>query len=269
MKLCWWGATRTLAVVDLVRKYCGCEPLRHVNPDEAIALGAALQAALKAKDQSVSDLILTDVCPHSLGVEVANRGWGGQIQPGHFSAIIDRNVVVPCSRERRFFTVADNQTEVHLRVYQGEHRRVEKNLLLGELLLPVDAGPAGEQAIDVRFSYDINGLLEVDAKIAATGLFLSKLIQLQQGVLTDEEVAQSLHRLNALKTHPREKQINQILLTRAERIFQLTLGQLRDQLEKLIRQYEFALDSQDEHKIRAATAALLSALEQLDTEETR
>lgn len=261
------GATRTLAVVDMVRKYCGREPLRHANPDEAIALGAALQAALKSKDQSVKDLILTDVCPHSLGVEVANRGWGGQIQPGHFSSIIDRNVVVPCSREKRFFTVADNQTEVRLKVYQGEHRHVEKNLLLGELSVPVDPRPAGAQAIDVRFSYDINGLLEVVAKIANTGVVQSKLIHLQQDVLSDEEVVNSLERLNALKKHPRENQTNQVLLSRADRVFQLTVGQPREQLELLIRQYEFALDSQDERQIRLAVAALLPVLEQLDNEE--
>lgn len=261
------GGTRALAVADLVRKYCGCEVLRHTNPDEAIALGAALQAALKSQDQSISDLILTDVCPHSLGVEVANRGWSGQIQTGHFSSIIDRNVVVPCSRERRFFTVSDNQTEVRLKVYQGEHRRVEKNLLLGELQISVDARPAGEQAVDVRFSYDINGLLEVIAKVAQTGLSYSKLMLPQQGVLSEKEVTQSLQRLSALKTHPREKQVNQVLLTRAERVFQMTLGQLRDQLEHLIRQYEFALDSQDERKIRAAVTTLLPLLEQLDNEE--
>ncbi|MBU0540880.1 MAG: Hsp70 family protein [Gammaproteobacteria bacterium] len=260
------GATQTRAVVDLVRKYCGCEPLRHTNPDEAIALGAALQAALKAKDESVKDLILTDVCSHSLGVEVVTKGWGGHIQSGFFSSIIDRNVVVPCSRERRFFTVIDNQTEVCLKVYQGEHRRVENNLLLGELFVAVEAQPAGEQAVDVRFSYDINGLLEVVAKVSSTGLTQSKLILLQQGVLTEEEVVESRQRLEALKTHPREKLANQILLMRAERVYQMTLGQLREHLEYLIRQYEYALDSQDERRIRVAAAALLPLLEQLDTE---
>src|SRR5262249_32816784 len=154
------GATRMPAVVDVVTGLLGKSPHSRLNPDEVVALGAAVQAGLIARDESVQDLVVTDVAPFTLGTSVSKQ-FGLEHRPGYFLPIINRNTTIPVSRVERVVTVSPNQTEVTVEIYQGESRRVEDNLLLGQFTVKgIPRGPAG-QPVDIRFTYDLNGVLEV------------------------------------------------------------------------------------------------------------
>ncbi|CAN5546760.1 molecular chaperone HscC [soil metagenome] len=137
------GATRMPLVVQRVRELFGKEPQTRFNPDEVVALGAAVQAGLVAQNNAVSEMVVTDVSPFSLGVAISKE-LGGQIRDGYFDSVIDRNTVIPVSRVKRYNTMRPNQTIITLQIYQGESRRVEENLLLGQFdVNGIPPGPAG------------------------------------------------------------------------------------------------------------------------------
>ncbi len=144
-------------------------PTAQINPDEAVALGAAVQAGLKARDSALREVVLTDVCPYTLGVDVGERLPNGTIRTGIFQPIIERNTVIPASREHLLVPIDDRQKMVELNVYQGESIDVSENIWLGKLSMPVPPGRATETQVACRFTYDINGLLEVDLFVPKTG----------------------------------------------------------------------------------------------------
>ncbi|RKG98867.1 molecular chaperone DnaK [Corallococcus sp. CA053C] len=164
------GSSRVPLVRRLVAEYFGREPREGVNPDEAVALGAALQAGLKTGAVSPArGIMLTDVCPFTLGVEV-QASAGRERVGGVFSPLIPRNTTVPVSRTETFATTADGQRAVEIRVFQGEARLVRDNILLDEYLVEgVPPAKAGAEKVAVTFTYDINGILNVTTRVASTG----------------------------------------------------------------------------------------------------
>ena len=159
------GSSRLPLVRSLAAKLLGKLPLMNINPDHAIAQGAAVQVGLMAGDSALDEVVLTDVAPYSLGVGVYNEHSGGIT----FSPIIERNTPIPASRVSDYVTVQDGQGNINLVVYQGESLRVEDNIRLGELDVKVPRAKAGVEGVDVRFTYDINGVLEVETKVHSTG----------------------------------------------------------------------------------------------------
>ncbi|MFH6601581.1 Hsp70 family protein [Ectopseudomonas khazarica] len=258
------GTTRMPLVRKLVASLFGRFPAMHLNPDEVIAQGAAVQAALKARDATLEEVVLTDVCPYSLGVEVASQ-VGGQLQSGHYLPIIERNCVVPVSRVKSVQTLRDGQKHVNVRIFQGESRLVANNIFLGELEVEVPPRPAGEVSLDIRFTYDINGLLEAQVDILLTGQSQSLVIENNPGVMTPEEIAERFSALQALKTHPRDQQVNSALMARLERLYQESLGDLREHVGVLAGHFSAVLERQDEREIREARAELLTRLDSIES----
>jgi molecular chaperone HscC len=127
------GATRMPIVRRAVTKMFGRFPSANINPDEAVARGAAIQAALKARDAALSEVVLTDVCPYTLGVEIVEQTSTGAYVAGVFSPLIERNTVVPASREHTYSTIRDNQDSVTFNIYQGESRWAKENIYLGQI----------------------------------------------------------------------------------------------------------------------------------------
>jgi molecular chaperone DnaK len=164
------GSSRIPMVQALVAEYFGKAPRHGVNPDEAIALGAAIQAGLKAGAISAQGgIMITDVCPFTLGVEVMAQA-GSQKLGGMFSPIIPRNSTVPVSKTEVYATTADGQRQVDIKVFQGEARLVKNNVYLDQYSVDgVPPGPAGREKVAVTFTYDINGILKVTTKIVSTG----------------------------------------------------------------------------------------------------
>jgi len=259
------GTTRMPLVRKLVASLFGRIPSMQLNPDQVVAQGAAAQAALQARHASLEEVVLTDVCPYTLGIETTVQQGTGY-QSGHYLPIIERNTVVPVSRSRTVSTLHDNQKLVKLEIYQGESRLVSNNIFLGELDIPVPPLKAGEVSLDVRFTYDNNGLLEAQVYLPVNGETRRLVIENNPGVLQPEEIAQRLAALEALKVHPRDQQINTLLLARLDRLYQESLGDGRDHVAALANYFQQMLDTQDEHQIRKVRSDINERLAQFEGE---
>jgi molecular chaperone HscC len=256
------GATRMPAVRKAVTRMFGRFPSNAINPDEAVAIGAAIQAGLKARDAALREIVLTDVCPYSLGVNALEQGPTG-VGAAVFSPIIERNTVIPASRLKTYWTVKEGQKQVDFRIYQGESRQLTDNIQLGELSVAVPPAPAGQVQVDVRFSYDINGLLEVDVHVPRTGERRSLVIA-DEDVMSAADLEARRKVLADLKHHPRDLEANKAALARAERCFEKFLGERRQHVARLTAQFEAVLNDQDPLLVDRARQTLLSALDALE-----
>lgn len=251
------GATRMSVVQQLVATLFGRLPYRHLDPDTIVALGAAAQAACKARDRAIEEIILTDVCPYTLGISSRRSDE----QPGAFSPIIERNTVIPASRVQRYYTTHAQQEYIRIEVYQGERPWVRDNIFVDAF--EVKLTQTGQvQALDVRFSYDINGLLEVDVTLES-GQRHGHVIDRSPTGLSTEARAASQARLASLKIHPRDTLHNRTLLARLERAWMQTLGAEREQIGQWLDEFQSVLGAQQEQPISAARQRLEQALDAL------
>lgn len=258
------GATRMPIVRRAITRMFGRFPNLTINPDEAIALGAGVQAGLLARDAALDEIRLTDVCPFSLGVDSAQRDSRGMLQGGLFSPIIERNTPVPASRVSSFSTVSDQQSAIEFGIYQGEARNVASNVRLGKITVPVPPRPAGHVHVECRFSYDASGLLEVDVTVPETGITRNLVILDEEEAVAASELERRRAALAALKLHPREESINAALLARATRCYESFIGEAREAIGQWLLAFEAALDSQDPRTIRDAQLALTAELDALE-----
>lgn len=242
------GATRMPLIGREVAKMFGKFPQMVLHPDEAVALGAAVQAALKEQHQDLADVVITDVCPYSLGTDVQaykNRhGTGVKFYP-----IIERNTTIPASRVERLVTTRDNQTQVLIPIYQGESYNIDENVKIGELTIPLPRAPAGAEPFEVRFTYDINGLLEVEVTVVSTGAKKTALFSNQNQKLTEKEIQASLEKLKSLKIHPRDQIENRQVIAELENLFSFFKGEEREEIDERITQFLSILETQDHEQI--------------------
>lgn len=249
------GGSSQLAVIrELVTKLFCKLPYRHINPTTIVAQGAAIQAACRLRNEDVNEVILTDVCPYTLGIESCSENINGI-----FSPILERNTIVPASKVKTFYTTIPQQKFIRLCVYQGENPRVENNVLIDEFEIPLT--PMNKlQGIDVRFSYDINGLLEVDVISLETGLHHGKTIDRNPIGLTEEQKQQSHERLKSLKIHPRDEMPNRALLARLERAWAQSLNNERIAIGTYIEAFLTALNRQQPEEINTMRSEIESFL---------
>ncbi len=258
------GATKSPIIRRFVSKLFKALPDTNVNPDEAVALGAAIQAAMKERQDAIKEVILTDVCPFTLGTEVVREWEKGYFEDGLFCPIIDRNTVIPTSRTERLYTVRDNQSKIRINVLQGESRLAANNLSLGELLIEVPPAKAGEEAVDVTYTYDINSILEVEVKVLSTQAVKKQVFRGRDVDMTDEEIQERLKTLSYLKIHPRDREENKYLLLRGERVYEESIGDKRAYIEAALHKYEKALDTYDQGIIEEAKKEFKEFLEELE-----
>ncbi|MFP6744990.1 MAG: Hsp70 family protein, partial [Alphaproteobacteria bacterium] len=170
------GMTRMPKVFEAVKTFFGREPNKGVNPDEVVAMGAAIQGAVLTGD--VKDVLLLDVTPLSLGIETLG---------GIFTRLIERNTTIPTNKSQTFSTAEDNQTAVTIRVFQGEREMASDNKLLGQFdLVGIPGAPRGAPQIEVAFDIDANGIVNVTAKDKATGKEQQIRIQASGGLSDDD-----------------------------------------------------------------------------------
>ncbi len=258
------GATRLSVVRDFLIRLFRKFPDTKMNPDETVALGAAVQAAMKERRQEVKEVILTDVCSFTLGTEVVVEYEEGKYEDGRFCPIIERNTVIPASHTERLYTVRDNQSSVRVRVLQGESRFARNNLFLGELEIEVPKGPKGRESVDVTYTYDINSLLEVEVTVVSTVLSRKMIIKGQDNQMTDEEIKKRMEELAYLKIQPRDYEENRLVLLRAERMYEEALGDRRRKLDHYITAFEAALKRGSHEEIMEARESLNEVLEEED-----
>lgn len=261
------GTTRMPIVRRLVTTMFGRFPSIDFNPDEVVALGAAVQAGLKAKDVALKEVVMTDVSPYSLGVEVSMQISENAMSPGHFDPIIERNSPVPLSRVKTYFPTTKGQFFVNLNIFQGEARMVRDNIHLGQLRVELPGLAPEESGVDVRFTYDVNGLLQVETTVQKTQQKSSVLIEGNPGLLSESEIAERLKALDELKIHPRDTLENRTLLARAERLYQQLRGDVRQWLGAQIREFERVLATQDKRVIAPAQRHFEEQLNHVERED--
>lgn len=260
------GATKLSFIRKFVGKLFHNLPDTSINPDEAVALGAAVQGAMKERKDSIKEVILTDVCPFTLGTEVVMEKENGRFEDGHFCPIIERNTTIPASRTERLYTVNDNQTQIRCKVLQGESRFASNNVLLGEIRVRVPKGEAGQEAVDVTYTYDVNSILEVEIKVISTGEITKQIIKTNATDMTEEEIQERMEALAYLKIHPRDKEENKLLLLKGERLYEESIGKQRMQVEYAIREFEKVLDTRDDSAIEGARRDFKDFLEEFSEE---
>lgn len=260
------GATKLSIVRRFVSRLFGRLPNTSINPDEVVAIGAAIQAAMKERNEAVKEMILTDVCPFTLGTEVVARRSGGAIDAGHYLPLIERNSVIPVSHTERLYTVSDNQSVIKVKILQGESRYAVNNVYLGSIEVPVPMGPAGKEAVDVVYTYDVNSILEVIVKVVSTNLEKRIVIRNEETDMTDEEIDERLASLASLKVHPREQEENKLLLLRGDRMYEESIGEKRQIIERELNIFEDILNKQNQHDIRDAREHFKDFLDSMEEE---
>ncbi|MYN03716.1 Hsp70 family protein [Pseudoduganella sp. DS3] len=255
------GATRMPIVRRMVARMFGRFPSCDINPDEVVALGAAVQAGLKMNDAALDEIVMTDVAPYSLGVEVSMHLGRDQFSYGHFDPIIERNTVVPVSKVKSYYPNSDKQTSLRINVFQGEARMVRDNISLGSIDIPIAQVAGQDNGVDVRFTYDANGLLQVEATVTLTKQTHALVIEGNPGVLSPDEIKERFAALSELKIHPRDRIEFRTMLARGERLYQQLRGAAREELGRQLMQFERALEAQDDRTSRQAAKTFQEMLE--------
>lgn len=245
------GSTRIPAVREFVSSYFDGRDLpERVPPDEAVALGAAVQAALK--DGTIdpgSGMIVTDVTSHSLGVAAAGLE-GGMLIPDRMSVHIPRQTTVPVEKTERYTTVRNGQTAARIRVYQGESKDVGENEFLDEFELSgIPPAPAGEEALDVTFKLDQNARLEVTAEVVSSGDSAIKEIEPSDARMTDAERREAQEQLEQEWKESKFYQKVEPILATANRKREEVAGEQREELDRIIEELKQALADEDEEAV--------------------
>jgi molecular chaperone HscC len=261
------GAMRMPMVRRLAAQMFGRIPARHLDPDQTVGLGAAVCAGLVARDAAFEEMVMTDVCPHSLGTAVAEDDGHGGLVNDIFLPIIERNTVVPASRVRSVCTLRDHQPVLRVDIYQGESRLCSQNIHLGGVELQIPARKAGEVTASIRYTYDVNGVLDVDIDVEKAGISRNLVIKKLAGDVSDEDIARRRAELASLKVHPRDQEENRVLVERANRLYQQLLGDEREQVGRWLNQFLGTLERQDPRAIVAARPALAQALDSMEKGE--
>ncbi len=257
------GATRMPAFVRLASELFGRLPRRDLPVDEVVAMGAAVQAALKAGDAAVEDVVVTDVAPFSMGMESGTLLGQRQVR-GLYTPIIERGTTIPVSRVERFFTLASGQRRIDVKVFQGEHSLCKDNTFLGSYQVRgLPPKPAGEVGVDVRFSYDLNGILEVEMNVAGSDKKERLVIEERPGKLSNQEIERARVAMAKLKFHPRDTLPNRTALARADALYVEMTGLAREELGAYLAHFRAALESQDAKLIDDTRAQLLAAIDAL------
>ena len=226
------------------------------DPDTVVAYGVGIAVGMKERNKVFKERILTDVCPFTLGTEIVGR---------RFAPIIPRNTTVPTSRSEYFYTIEDYQSQVTVGIYQGESLNIDDNLFLGEFLLDVPQNLAGKEAINVRFTYDINGILEVEAKVVSTGVKKSKLII--NGDLSEEEKNEKIKMLEEIKIQSENKNKDKLLLERANRIYaEIVNTEIRNHISEYLENYQKIVVTGDRIRIQKTKKSFSEFLDKIDPE---
>lgn len=236
------GGSSSLTVFgDFLEELFGRRPHVAQKPDEIVALGVGLCAGIKERAEDLQDLVMTDVCPFSLGI--ATFSYAGDKTP-HMAVLIPRSSMLPASHQERFYTLHNHQNRLRFEIYQGEGYFASENLKLGELEVQVPPGLAGEQSALVTFTYDIDGILHVSAK-SSGGDYRDTLLLNPNLHLSEEGRAEAMERIRQIQLAAQGSQKEQLLLERGLRLYEQTIGQRRELVAELVGYWKRVMEQSD------------------------
>ncbi len=235
------GSAQLTVFCDYLEELFGRRPVVCANTDETVALGVGLCAGIKERAQELQELVMTDVCPFSMGVATYNDARDNN---PHMAFLIQRSSMLPASHQGNFYTLFDNQQKLRFEIYQGEEYFVSDNLKLGELEVRIPPGPAGQQYATVTFTYDIDGILHVSAH-GSGGDHRERMILNSRFQAGDKALEQAYERISQIQLAAGGSQEDQLLLETAMRLYAQMTGNERERVADLIQFFERHRESGD------------------------
>lgn len=241
------GGSAKLAVLgDFLEELTKRRPYVSERSEYMVAEGTGICAGIKERREELRDIVMTDVCPFSLGIAVANDVRDQNL---HMAVLIQRSSMLPTSRSETFYTLYDNQTHIRLQIFQGEGYYASDNLKLGELMVRVPMGSAGQHYVKVHFAYDINGILHVDAK-SSGGDVQNTIIVNPKVQLSEAEILEKVEMLKHLRFIEEGSEQDHLLMAKIERIYTELTGPDREHAVRFLANYQKVLQSGDPIKLR-------------------
>lgn len=257
------GSCKMPTVAAYVERITGRRPSNDIDPDTAICIGAGIFAGMKNRNEDFKDVILTDICPFSLGTAVQDMRTMELIM----DFIIQRNSMLPTSKTHDYFAASNDQTGLRIAIYQGESVVPANNIKLGELNLTCPPTAIRSFIASVKLTYDINGILVVDVT-TNDGKTHSKVILSESNTMTDEQIAKCKAQLDKLRLAPSSDEEYRLLIARAERIIEETLSFERQQIINALMNYKTCLANGNDRDIRIMTKRLNKFLDQIEGLDT-
>lgn len=217
------------------------------SPDEVVAMGVGIYAGIKERKEDVKDLVLTDICPFTLGTNVVN--YADNDNPV-MSAVIERNSILPCSKTAYYTNAYDYQRKIVVGIYQGEAFYCNENLKLGAVEMEIMPGRKGEACLEVRFSYDLNGILEVEVMDRQLKQMKRKVLTSESVRLSEEELNRRLEELQAYKMMPCGGIRTKVVLARGERLFAQMTGARRQQVVLVMQKIQQTIVGGNDQEMR-------------------
>ena len=256
------GSSRLVVVQEYLEYLFHKKPEVSDQIDYLVGLGCGYVAGIKSRNSSIKDKILTDICSFSLGVGIHNPNGKQDI----LSIIIERNATLPCSHTELYTTIKDNQTKVNFEIYQGEDLIAQNNHFIGKMVIDVPPRKAGVEYIEVCFTYDINGILDVDMKSISTDENVHKIFTSQDCVLSKVELEKRMKELEKLKNNSDREQDLTYLFDKAYRIYQESTGTKRKNVESILRELEMVTKDGKYGQIERTKRSISQRLDHLDSE---
>ncbi len=252
------GSCKMPTVASYIEKITGVKPCSDLDPDTAISLGAGVYSGIKTKNQQLKDVVMTDICPFSLGVDC--RDMNDDLV---MSFIIDRNSMLPCSQIKSYYAIHQNQTEVEFRIYQGESIIPENNIYLGSMSITCPPTNTNEFIATCRMTYDINGILVIDVT-NKEGVTVSKTLVGNNVKLSEKEIATIKAKLDKLRFSDEVDEESQLLVSRAERVIEETLSYERDFLMNALTIFKLTMNKGNTVEKRKAKEDFKKLLDSLE-----
>lgn len=231
------------------------------SPDEVVAMGAGIFAGIKERREDIKDLVLTDICPFTLGINVVNYS---QENNPIMSPVIERNSILPCSKTGMYTNSYDFQEQIRIGIYQGEAYYCRDNLELGDIRMDIDPVPKGQTQLLVNFAYDINGILEVEVTDRGKNQTEKKVLTCNSLRLSEEELERRLEELQTYKLMPSGGIRTKLVLARGERLFTQLLGARRKLAADALSQLHNAISSQNDQQIANCLKAVEEIFDRLE-----